>query len=184
LARKSLHSKIDRHIQNLFNQRQERSMPRIEEHIEIAAARVDVFRFCHDVASRAEWDEQVTQIELLTSRPIRTGTLFRVDTSYSGGSVFTWDAEYVDFKLPSTSTVRVLDTAASSPFGAGSELIWEFSSVGNETRFTWIWDYRPRGFLAKIADILGRRAATQRTIKRSMANLKTLIESGRRATVS
>jgi hypothetical protein len=159
-------------------------MPRIEEQIEIAAARVDVFRFCHDITSRAEWDEQVAQIELLTPRPIRSGTLFRVDSRYGSGSVFTWDAEYVDFKLPSSSTVRVLDTAPSSPFGAGSEMIWEFSSVGSGTRLTWVWDYRPRGFLAKIADSLGRRAATQRAIKRSLANLKELIESGRRASVN
>jgi hypothetical protein len=159
-------------------------MPRIEEHIEIAAARADVFRFCHDIASRSEWDEQVVQIELLTPQPIRSGTLLRVDASHSGGPVFTWDAEYADYKLPSSSIVRVLDTAASSPFGAGSEIIWEFSTVGSGTRFTWIWDYRTRGIIASIADKLGRRVAMQRAIKRSLANLKKLIESGRRGGVN
>jgi hypothetical protein len=159
-------------------------MPRIEEHIEIAAARADVFRFCHDISHRPEWDEQVVQIELLTPQPIRSSTLLRVDASHSGGPVFTWDGEYADYKTPSSSLVRVLDTAASSPFGAGSEIIWEFSPVDGGTRFTWIWDYRTRGFIASIADKLGRRAAMQRAIKRSMSNLKKLIESGRRAGVS
>ncbi|MCP4537169.1 MAG: hypothetical protein GY832_08470, partial [Chloroflexi bacterium] len=80
-------------------------MPRIEESIDIAAARAEVFRFCHDLASRPEWDEQVAHIELLTPRPIRRGTLFRVDSRRSGGVVFSWDAEYVEFQLPLGSMV-------------------------------------------------------------------------------
>jgi hypothetical protein len=156
-------------------------MPCIEEKIEIAASRADVFRFCHDVTVRPEWDEQVVRVELLTPKPIRSGTLFRVDARQGGGAVFTWDAEYIDFKMPSTSKVRVLDAAPSSPFGAGSELTWEFSTAGNSTTLTWTWDYRPYGFIARILDKVGRRVATQRAIQRNLAKLKTLIESGRRA---
>ncbi len=156
-------------------------MPRIEESIDIAAARAEVFRFCHDLASRAEWDEQVAHIELLTPRPIRRGTLFRVDSSQSGGAVFSWDAEYIEFQLPLGSMARVMDSAPSSPFASGSEISWKLNPVENGTRFTWVWDYQPSGILARIADNLGRRAATRRAIKRSLANLKTIIEEGRRA---
>ena len=159
-------------------------MPCIEEQIEIAAARSDVFRFYHDFASRHEWDEQVGHIELLTSKPIRSGTLFRVDSGASGSALYTWDAEIVDYKLPSTSKVRVLDVAPSCPFKAGSEMTLEFSSVGSGTRVTWIWDYRPHGIIANIIDKLGRRGATQRAIKRSLTKLKQMIESGRRAGVN
>ena len=158
-------------------------MPCIEEQIEIAAARSDVFRFCHDLKSRPEWDEQVMQVEMLTPKPIRSGTLFRVDSGAAAGAIYTWDAEIVDYKLPSTSKVRVLDAASSCPFRAGSELTWEFSTVGSGTRLTWTWDYRPHGIIATIIDKLGRRAATHRAIKRSLANLKKLLESGRRASV-
>ncbi len=157
-------------------------MPHIEASIDIAAAPADVFRFCHDLTSRPEWDERVVHIELLTPRPIRQGTLVRVDAS-TGGAVFTWDAEYADFKFPLGSRVRVLDTASSSPFGAGSELSWQFSAVGGGTRFTWVWNYRPRGFMASILDKLGGRASTQRAIKSSLANVKAMIESGRRASL-
>jgi uncharacterized membrane protein len=155
-------------------------MPYIEEQIEIAAARADVFRFCHDITGWPEWNEQVTGVEVLTPAPVRTGTLLRIDGS-SGGSVFSWDAEFVGFQMPGGSRLRVLDAAPSCPFGKGSEITWQLESVGAETRFTWKWDYKPHGFLASITDKLGGHAATQRAIKRSLDNLKAVIESGRRA---
>ena len=154
-------------------------MARIEESIEIAVNRADVFKFCHDLRRRPDWDEQVAQIELLTPRPVRQGTLLRIDTK--GGAVFSWEAEYVTYQFPSGSRLRVLDVAAYSPFARGSELSWEFESVGMSTRMTWVWDYRPNGFFARIFDALGRRAATQRSIRRTLANLKQTVESGGRA---
>lgn len=159
-------------------------MPRIEAYIDIAVARTDVFRFCHDIARRSEWDEQVVHIELLTPRPVRRGTLLRIDAKHGGGAVFSWDGEYIDFQLPLGSKMRVLDAASTCPFAAGSECSWEFSTVGSGTRLTWVWDYRPNGILAAIVDKLGRRAATQRAIKRSLANLKKIVESGRRASIN
>ena len=157
-------------------------MPRIEESIDIAAPLADVFRYCHDIARRPRWDVQVSAVELLSPAPIRQGTLFRVDANYGGGAVFSWDAEYIGFQFPLTSRVRVIDTAPSSPFAAGSEVNWQFSSVGAQTRFTWTWDYKARGFLSRITDILGGRAATRRGIQRSQAKLKGLLEKGERAT--
>lgn len=157
-------------------------MPQIEESIEIAVPRADVFRFCHDMTHRPEWDEQVEHIELLTPRPIRQGTLLRIDASHAGGAVFTWDAEYVDFQFLNISRVRALDTAVSSPFKAGSLLTWEFSTTQGGTRLTWSWDYQPRGFIANIMDKVSGRAATARAIRRSLEELKKLLESGRRAT--
>ena len=156
-------------------------MPHIEESIDIEATPADVFRYCHDIAKRPRWDVQATHVELLTPPPVRQGTLFRVDASYGGGAVFSWDAEYTSFQFPRASRVRVLDTAPSSPFAAGGEVNWQFSSVGGQTRFTWTWDYRPRGILSRIADILGGRAATRRAIRRSQARLKELLEKGERA---
>ena len=155
-------------------------MPHIEESIDIAVPLADVFRYCHDIARRPRWDVQVTGVELLSPPPIRQGTLFRIDASYGGGAVFSWDAEYVGFQFPLTSRVRVMDTAPSSPFAAGSEVSWQFSSVGGQTRFTWTWDYKPRGFLRRITDVLGGRAATRRGIRRSQAKLKELMEKGER----
>lgn len=156
-------------------------MPHIEEHIDIAAAQAELFRFCHDIARRPDWDEQVMHIELLTPRPIRLGTLVRIDSKRGGGSVFSWDAEYIGFHFPLSSRLRVIDAASSSPFGAGSESSWRFGSVSGGTRFTWVWDYQPRGILARIADGLGGRTSTQRAIRSSLANLKAMIEGGRRA---
>ena len=152
-------------------------MARIEEHIEISASPSTVFRFCHDVARRPDWDERVMRVKLLSSKPVRQGTLFRVDAGSSGKFLFSWDAEYIEFQFPHNSKLRVIDAAPSSPFSAGSES-WQFSLVGGSTRFTLVWDYQPRGFFARIADALGRRAATRRAIKRSLANLKAVIEAG------
>jgi YD repeat-containing protein len=155
-------------------------MPHIEESIDIAAPLADVFRYCHDIARRPRWDVQATHVELLSPAPIRQGTLFRVDASYGGGAVFSWDAEYIGFQFPLTSRVRVIDTAPSSPFATGSEVTWQFSSVGGQTRFTWTWDYKARGFLSRITDLLGGQASVRRGIRRSLAKLKELLEKGER----
>lgn len=157
-------------------------MPRIEEQIEVSVARADVFKFCHDVKQRPEWDEQVDNIEILSPGPIRQGTLVRVDAR-QGGSVFSWDAEISAYTFLQSSHVQVLDAAKTSPFARGSKTIWEFEQVGSGTRMTWIWDYKPNGFVARIMDSLGRRASTRRAIKRSLANMKGMMESGARASI-
>ena len=156
-------------------------MPHIEESIDIAAPIGDVFRYCHDITRRPKWDVQVSGVELLSPAPVRQGTLFRIDANFGGGAVFSWDAEYVGFQFPLASRVRVIDTAPSSPFAAGSEVSWQFSSVGGLTHFTWTWDYKPRGFLSRITDALGGQAATRRGIRHSQAKLKELLEKGERA---
>jgi hypothetical protein len=157
-------------------------MPRIEEQIEISVSRPDVFKFCHDAKRRPEWDEQVDNVEILSPGPIRQGTLIRIDAR-QGGSVFTWDAEMSAYTFLQSSRVQVLDAAKTSPFGRGSEAIWEFESIGTGTRMTWIWDYKPNGFIARILDGLGRQSSTRRAIKRSMANVKSMMESGARASI-
>jgi hypothetical protein len=151
-------------------------MARIEDHVEIAAAPATVFRFCHDVDHWPEWDERVVGAELLSGAPLRRGTLVRIDAGRSGKFLYSWDAEYAEFQFPHNSTLKVLDAAPSSPFRSGSES-WEFSKAGNGTRFTVVWEYQTRGFIARIGDALGRRAATRHAIKRSLANLKALMES-------
>ena len=153
-------------------------MPRIVESVEINVPRADAFKFCHDIASRPEWDEQVAHVELLSPKPVRQGTLLRIDAK--GGSVFTWDAEYAGYHFPSDSKLRVLDVAKTSPFGRGSELNWQFEQTSGRTRLTWVWDYKANGIIASIVDTLGRRITTRRAIKRSLANLKEVLESGGR----
>ena len=155
-------------------------MPRIEEKIEISAARADVFKFCHDVKQRPEWDEQMDNVEILSPGPLRLGTLVRVDAR-QGGSVFSWDGEVSAYTFLQSSRVRVLDVAKTSPFGRGSEIIWEFEPTGNGTRMTWIWDYKSNGFVSRIMDGLGRRSSARRAIKRSLVNIKSMMESGAKA---
>jgi hypothetical protein len=152
-------------------------MARIEERVEIAAAPAVAFRFCHDSARRPQWDERVMRVELLTPEPVRRGTLIRIDASRSGRFLFSWDAEYAEFQFPYSSTLRVIDAAPSSPFRTGSES-WKFGPAGGGTRFTLVWEYQPRGFLARIGEALGGRASTRRAIRRSLANLKAMIEAG------
>jgi hypothetical protein len=151
-------------------------MTRIEEHADIAASSSIVFRFCHDISRRPEWDERVLGMQLLNSSIVRQGALFSVDAD-AGGLVFSWEGEYIAFQFPRHSKVRVMDAALSSPFSAGSEE-WEFSSVGGSTHFNLVWEYQPRGFLGRITDALWRRAATRRAVRRSLDNLKEIIETG------
>ena len=151
-------------------------MPRIEASIDIAAAPPTVFRFCHDLARRPDWDERVVGTAMITPAPVRRGSLVRIDAGRSGQFHFTWDAEYISYQLPSGSTAKVLDAAPSSPFKSGTET-WQFSRAGDGTHFSLTWDYRPRGIVARITDNLIRRAATRRAIRRSLDNLKNLIEA-------
>ena len=152
-------------------------MPRIEERIEIAAPTSTVFRACHDADKRPKWDERIKRMELITPAPIRQGTLFQVDATSSGGTVFGWEGEFSEYRYPMNATLKVLDAAPSSPFNSGSET-WQFSTMGDGTRFTLVWEYTPRHFVASILDLLMRRAATRRAVRRSLANLKAMIEGG------
>ena len=159
-------------------------MPRLSEQIEINVARVDVFRFCYDLSNWPEWNEQVVAVEVLGSPPIRRGTLLRIDAKHGRSAVFSWEAEVVNYQMPSGSTIRALDTAGTSPFASGSQLQWQFDSMeGGGTRLTWTWDYNNRGFFASVKNVLGGKSTMHRAIKQSLNNLKTLIESGRRAKI-
>jgi uncharacterized protein YndB with AHSA1/START domain len=151
-------------------------MARIEASIEIAAPPAVVFRFCHDLDRWPEWDERVVGVEPLTGKPIRTGSLIRIDAGRSGQYRFTWDAEYTSYQYPSGSTLKVLDAAPGSPFRSGTET-WQFTKTAEGTRFTLIWNYQPRGIIARITDALGRRAGTRRAIQHSLANLQALLET-------
>ena len=151
-------------------------MPRLEEQIAIARASSDLFRLCHDVDRRAEWDERVARVEILTPKPVRSGTVVRTDMVPPVGSVFSWEGEYTSYSFPSGSKVEVLDAAPSSYFVLGSEE-WRFDSSGTGTLFTVIWDYKARGILGRITDALVGRNGTRRAIKHSLANLKRLAES-------
>jgi uncharacterized membrane protein len=156
---------------------EEKRMPVIKEQIDISAAPSNVFRFCHDIDRWPEWDERVSRVELLTTGPIRQGTLLSIDGRLPGRDVFGWEAEYAEFRFPRRSKLQVLDAAPSSPFSGGTEER-QVTAAGGGTRFTLTWTYQTRGILKAIADRLTGRAATRRAIRRSLANLKAMIEAG------
>jgi len=151
-------------------------MPRLEEQITIARRPSDVFRLCHDMDLRAEWDERVTDVQILTHKPIRTGTVVRVDTHPAVGTLFSWEGEFVDHSFPSSSRLEVIDAAPSSYFAAGFEE-WRFETSGAGTLVKLTWDYQPRGLIGRIVDALMRRGKTHRAIKQSLENLKELAEA-------
>lgn len=152
-------------------------MPRIERQIEIGARASDVFRFCHDMDRRPEWDERISRANLLSPRPIRRGSVVRIDTDPAyGGDVFSWEAEFVEYHYPSSSRLKVIDAAPSSYFADGTET-WQFKKSGAGTTVTLTWEYQPRGILGRIADLLVRRRQTRQAVRQSLQNLKQTIES-------
>ncbi len=148
-------------------------MPIIEETIEIAAPRVNVFKLCQQLNRWPDWNEQVAHVKMISPAPMRSGSWLRIDSKPGRGSVFSWDAELLEIQIPSSLRLRVMDAASSSPFGPGSELTWRLESVGNSTRFTWRWDYKTQGFISNIKDKLGGHSAARRAIRQSLENLKT-----------
>jgi ribosome-associated toxin RatA of RatAB toxin-antitoxin module len=151
-------------------------MARIEQSVEIAAAPTTVFRFCHDLARRPEWDERVVAAKLITPAPLRRGSLIRIDAGRSGAFDFTWEAEYVRYQFPSSSTIKAYDVAPSSPFKSSTEK-WDFSKTGDGTRMTLVWEYKPRSLIARLLDFVMRRAGNRHAVQRSLQHLKTLMEA-------
>lgn len=152
-------------------------MTRIAERIDIAARPSDVFRFCHDMGRRPEWDERISRVRILTPKPIRRGTVIRIDSRPAfGGAVFSWEAEFVEYHYPSSSRLKVVDAAPSSYFVSGTEE-WRFARSGGGTSIDFTWEYRPRGILGRIADVV-RRGRTRRAIGQSLENLKQTLETG------
>jgi uncharacterized protein YndB with AHSA1/START domain len=151
-------------------------MSRIEASIEIAAPPTTVFRFSHDLDRRSEWDERVVGIALITSAPVRRGSLIRIDAGRGRQFQFTWEGEYTEYHMSSGSTLKVIDAAPASPFKSGLET-WRLSQTEGGTRFTLTWEYQSRGMVSRVLDFLGRRGATRRTIRQSLKNLRTLIEA-------
>jgi uncharacterized membrane protein len=151
-------------------------MPRIHEQIQIEAGTTMVFRFCHDLDRRPEWDERMTRVQALTPKPIRRGTVVRADTRPPMGSVFSWEGEFVEFHFPRRSRIEVIDVAPSSHFVDGSEE-WGFRRASDGTEVSFLWEYRPRGILGRILDIIVRRRAIRRAVAQSLENLKGMIEA-------
>ncbi len=152
-------------------------MPRIEGSIDVPGPPSSVFRFCHEMDRRAEWDERVARVKVLTPRPIRTGTVIRVDTpSPRGGPVFSWEGEFVTYSYPSRSKLVVLDAAPSSYFAEGSEE-WSFARSGEGTRVRVAWEYEPRGLLRRISDALIGRRSTRGAVNESLANLRRTLQA-------
>jgi len=150
-------------------------MSRIEEQIEVAAGATTVFRFCHDMERRPEWDERVTRAKVLTPKPIRRGSVIRFDTEPAMGSVFSWDGEVVEYHFPSSSKVEVVDVAPSSSFVSGTE-VWRFDGSGRSTRLTLVWEYKPRGIIGRILDVLIRRGSARRAVQQSLENVRASME--------
>ncbi len=152
-------------------------MTGIVEKIEVGSRPRDVFRLCHDADRRPEWDERVARFRVLTPKPIRSGSLVRVDTQpATGGVVFSWEGEFVEYAYGSRSRLEVIDAARSSYFVSGSET-WEVGRSGDGARVVFTWEYVPRGILGRIADTLVRRRQIRQAIVQSLKNLKRTAEA-------
>lgn len=150
-------------------------MAKITEQIHIQAAPADVFKLCHDLERRAEWDELVAHAEALSPGPLRQGALLRIDSGTAAGAIYTYDAEIESYRFPNHSALRVIDAAPSSPFVSG-KMTWSFDRADGGTRLSVVWEYKPRGILGRLKNALGRGLLTGRAIRRSLQNLKKLAE--------
>jgi uncharacterized membrane protein len=151
-------------------------MPTIRQEIRIEAQPAGVFRLCHDFDRRPEWDERVSRAKVLTPKPIRRGTVVRMDTKPPMGDIFSWEGEFVEFHFPSSSRIDVIDVAPSSPFVDGSEEL-ELRRSGSGTELSMRWEYRPRGILGRVLDVIVRQRALRREVAQSLENLKAMIET-------
>lgn len=151
-------------------------MPRIEGDIDVRGRPSGAFRICHDMDRRPDWDERVTRAKIITPKPVRTGTVIRLDTPPPrGGPVFSWEGEFATYSYPSSSKLVVIDAAPSSYFADGSEE-WSFSPSNSGTRVSLVWEYQPRGILGRITDAFVTRRSVRRAIDRSLENLHRALQ--------
>ena len=151
-------------------------MARIVGDIDVPGRPSGVFRFCHDMDRRPDWDERVTRAKIITPKPVRTGTVIRVDSlPPRGGPVFSWEGAFVTYSYPSSSRLVVIDAAPSSYFANATEE-WSFSRSDGGTQVRLVWEYQPRGILGRITDPLVTRRSVRRAINQTLDNLQRALQ--------
>jgi uncharacterized protein YndB with AHSA1/START domain len=131
----------------------------------------DVFAVLADVENVPRWSRNTVEEKLLTPGPLRVGSRRRAVIRSFGGRTMTNVAEMTAMELNRKMVVDVLD----SPIPA--HIVIDFVPIESGTSLDWTVDFSPRGWLRPFGPLMA--AFYKRAFQPDLANLKTLMESGR-----
>jgi uncharacterized protein YndB with AHSA1/START domain len=137
--------------------------------VSIARPRGDVFAYVADMRNRVEWHEDVMYAELLTSEPVRVGTV--VCTRLRAlGREYEYEWRVTEHEPPR----RVVMESVAGRHPSSHE--YDLAEVEGATELTVTVTVRLAGPLRIVRPAIAGR--TQRGLERDVANVKELMEDG------
>lgn len=126
-----------------------------------------VFDFILDGANGPKWRPDVTDAELLPSKPLGVGAVFKQGMKGPGGRIAA-DYEIVECRPNEWIKFQVV-AGPARPIGT-----YELAGEGKTTKVTFVLDFQPKGF-ARLMD--GMINKSMQAEVGNLANLKSFLES-------
>jgi len=144
-------------------------MTRIERSILISAPVNEVFAYASDHRKWTEWFEGVSEFTPTTATTHGTGARYAYKARMMGLAVNV-ETEIRDFVVNQGWT-------GVSTKGVSSRTVWDFQSLGSETRFTYTLEYHlPFPRFSGLVDALIMKPQWEKIIRISLENLKRRVE--------
>lgn len=138
----------------------------IENSITIERAAENVFDYCSDMRTEADWNPAASVVTLLSAEPVGLGSTFSGTWRGAGTSLL----EVAAFDRPATWITRTTDAAL--PF----RLVGTSPAIGPEvTRLTMRIELLPTGVKAIFGPLV--RMMMQSTAKANLVRIKAAVES-------
>jgi uncharacterized protein YndB with AHSA1/START domain len=137
----------------------------VENSIDIDRPAEEVFDYCSDMRTEAEWNPAVKSIDLVTAEPVGKGSRFT--GAFSGlGRV---SMEVVEYVRPSSWVTRSIDAAL--PFRVMGTVI---PGDSGSSRLTMRIEILPKGVLKPLGPVI--RLMMKRTATANVARIKKAVE--------
>lgn len=127
-----------------------------------------VFDFVIDGEKNPLWRPMVADIRLVSGTAGSIGAVYKQGLKGPGGRRIDGDYEIVELKANKLMRFRVI-AGPARPIG-----IYRFEADGNSTRFTFVLDYKPKGFAALMDGMINR---TMKAEVATLDNARAYLES-------
>ena len=146
-------------------------MSRIEVSVDIGAPPEVVWEFVSDLRRIPDWIEDTLAMLSVEPEPARLGTVYKERSRIMGpvSRVTTWTI--AEFDAP-----RFQKHDGRVPMMAATSVSFGLEPSGAGTKFTLVFEYMPGNPLSSLTDGLFVRKNLERGFRRSIQNLKALVE--------
>ena len=143
-------------------------MARLEETVVINRPSDKVFAYVADPNTWPKWNLDMLEAQQTSPGQAGVGATFRGANKIMGRRM-PWDSKVTNF---------VQNKGWGATISSGSTLIHEdltFDSLGQGTKFTWVYDMKVSGFLKLFAPMV--ISSTHKGMKTNISTLKTILEA-------